>query len=114
MADYSDLIERLQKAQGPDRSIDLELGRLQGVLVMRWSNDGGNEEHTYHRYTESIDAALTLFGEHIPRGLHLYRNAGIDMGGKDWGASAGSNRAAARSWPLALCILRLQAGGGNG
>jgi hypothetical protein len=61
------LIERLEKATGPDRELDLDIARLQGVTVMRrnW-DDTANVEHTFHHYTESFDSARSL----VPAGFY--------------------------------------------
>ena len=61
MSEILGLIERLEKATGPSRELDLEIARLQGVTVMRRNDDDtANIEHTYWNYTASLDAALTL------------------------------------------------------
>jgi hypothetical protein len=59
-------------------------------------------------FTASLDAALTL-SDNFLRGLSLHQRPNPDMGGRDWIASAGSYRAAARSWPLAVCAAALRA-----
>jgi hypothetical protein len=67
-AQIAELLDRLEKATGPDRSIDLDIARLRGVTVMRQrDDDSGADEYTHWRYTESIDAALTL----VPSGARL-------------------------------------------
>lgn len=59
-----DLIKLLEAMTGPARSVDVEIGRLQGVLVMQHDEEtGANHEHTYFEYTKSIDDALTLVPE---------------------------------------------------
>jgi len=56
-----ELIERLQKSEGPSRELNLENARLHGVTVMRRKDDdNGNEEYTYWHYTSKIDDALSL------------------------------------------------------
>ncbi|HWV44164.1 hypothetical protein [Pseudorhodoplanes sp.] len=99
-----DLIERLERATGPDAYLELDIAN-------HVAPDGYWSVLTAPRYTESIDAALKLFEHGLPRGLHLYRNTAPDMGGKDWVVSHQSptTRVAARSWPLALCIAALKA-----
>jgi hypothetical protein len=65
-----ELIERLEKATGPDRELDLAIaiavwGRP-GVLVGRQDEPGGPiHDHAYWEYTKSIDAALTLLPSDI-------------------------------------------------
>lgn len=103
-----ELIERLKKATGPDPELDAAIDRWQhrisglpGRILMPWGTT---------RFTESIDAAMSLFKGQLPRGLHLYQNSAPDMGGKDWVVSGQSPtiRVAARSWPLALCIMAVK------
>lgn len=105
----AELIARLEKATGPDRTIDLELARLQGVLVMRRKLDGsGNEEHTYHHYTESIDSAMTLFPDeaYLP---HIKLERSPDFG-HQWHASYRRMYFGhAPNAAIALCIAALKA-----
>lgn len=59
----NDLIERLEKATGPDRELDLAIGEAVGE-----ANHSGPAHHRPFRewakhYTASIDAALTLVPE---------------------------------------------------
>lgn len=56
------IIERLENATGPDRELDVEIGRLQDTLVMMHL-EGKNIVTTNWHYTSSIDAALTLVPE---------------------------------------------------
>lgn len=79
MTDLIRLAERVEALAGPDQSIDLEIaiavwGRP-GVLVLRHDEETGkNYEHTYWKYTASLDAAMTL----VPEGWrHGYEQAGI-------------------------------------
>ena len=63
-----DLIERLEKATGPDRELDEDIAHAVGVRsVMQWDHEAcggdGSFEHMFPRYTYSIDAALTLVPE---------------------------------------------------
>ncbi|WP_156416620.1 MULTISPECIES: hypothetical protein [unclassified Sphingopyxis] len=58
------LIERIEAATGPDRELDLDIARLQGVVVLKRNHeDTANYETTHWRYTASIDAAMTLVPE---------------------------------------------------
>lgn len=114
----NDLIERLEKATGPDRELDAEIWM---TLNPSWRDYPRTEAGGWitplamsapaSPYTDSIDFALTLFPTEMPRGLHLYMNTAPDMGGRDWVVSHQSptTRVAARSWPLALCIAALRA-----
>jgi hypothetical protein len=111
-----ELIERLHNATGPDRKLDALIWRLmpcdlpdcspstKAVLVARILDGGDDSECP--AYTGSMDAAMTL-AEGL-RGLSLHTRSNPDMGGRNWIVSAGSNRAAARSWPLALCMVGMQ------
>lgn len=63
-----ELAERCEKARGPSLEIDVEIARLQGVTVwLRNAANTVNEETTYWRYTENVDAALTL----VPKGWSI-------------------------------------------
>jgi len=64
------LIERLEKLDGPSREVDAEIAKKVGLLDANLSGDDlaiavaaadeFEEEHSPPRYTESVDAALTL------------------------------------------------------
>ncbi|SCW57243.1 hypothetical protein SAMN02927924_01452 [Sphingobium faniae] len=59
------LAERVEKLEGPDRKVDLEIARYRGVTVWKRNyDDTGNYETTHWHYTASIDAAMTL----VPKG----------------------------------------------
>lgn len=80
MTDYSDLIERVGKAEGPDREIDADLVRTccPGSRVSQYlASDeepsvfhahtiGLNDRADVPRYTESLDAALSLVDRMLP------------------------------------------------
>jgi hypothetical protein len=103
------LIERLERATGPDRGLDLEIaiavhGRP-GVLVMVQDEAGNIHEHTHWEYTASIDAALTIW----PKGWEwaLQSDSGtfrVEFGdpSKGWGSE---HDCAA----VAMCIAGLRA-----
>lgn len=64
-----ELIERLEKATGPDRSIDLDIERdVRGAVPLHWRvGEGGvilsgfdDVGDSIPAYTASLDAALTL------------------------------------------------------
>jgi hypothetical protein len=105
MSELLALAERCEKATGRDGSID------RAIFEILYPEKFRSQEETLAvrapAYTASIDAAMTL-AEGL-RGLSLNRRSNPDMGGKDWIVSAGSNRSAARSWPLALCAVALRA-----
>lgn len=112
--DLRDLANRCEEAATRDRELDARIHcYLRGRDGFEWRghyytangipNCGGDE---VPEYTNSVDAALTLtLGL---RGLSLHTRSNPDMGGKDYIVSAGSNRSAARSWPLALCAVGLR------
>lgn len=59
-----DLADRVERAAGADRAIDLDIARLRGVTVMRQrADDSGADEYTHWHYTASLDAALSLVPE---------------------------------------------------
>src|SRR3546814_11416599 len=62
------LAERVEKLEGPDREVDLEIARYRGVTVWKRNDDDtGNDETTHWHYTASRAAAMTL----VPRGFCL-------------------------------------------
>lgn len=64
----AELIERVERASGPDREIDLAIARVMGTIVLQRNfSDTGNHETTHWEYTASIDAAMTL----VPEGWKL-------------------------------------------
>jgi len=69
-----DLIRRLEAATGPDREIDADIGRVFGRLKPPYPHDAGFE---YLRYTESLDAALTLVPEDCRWELGVYPMLGF-------------------------------------
>lgn len=52
------LIERIEAAKGPDRELDL--------LIMRWVENIGGPAESALRYTENMDAAMTLVPADCP------------------------------------------------
>lgn len=101
MVDLIELAERCEKAEGPDRELDL--------CIMRYAeNIGGAAENAKH-YTASIDAALTL----VPEGLQFYLSRG------DYATAATVGReqewhATAATPALALCAAALRARAAQG
>ena len=66
---YGEIVERLEKLEGPDRSLDLEIARVlcPDVLVLRQRNDdSGSDPYTYWKYTASLDAAVALVEKMLP------------------------------------------------
>jgi hypothetical protein len=69
MGDLAGLIERVEKLDGPDREIDLELARalVPDVICLRYNWETSNNEPFVHwRYTASIDAAIALVERCLP------------------------------------------------
>lgn len=65
----AELAERVKKAEGPDRELDLALAQalVPDVVVLRRNDDDtANEPHTYWEYTGSVDAALGLVERVLP------------------------------------------------
>lgn len=130
-----DLIERLERATGPDRELDMRIWWLldrKSAERTYWNAATGKpralgdelptsglgvlamKERAPH-YTASLDAALTL----VPAGLDWFVKHYASAGGK-FGAVVTSPEIAARSWgdyshdnsptpALALCIAALRA-----
>lgn len=123
MASLLELAEQCENATEPDRNLDADIAVALGHKIKMATANYTMEmfpaiewqkPHPYAgmkepcpSWTASIDAAMTLAND--LRGLTLSRRSNPDMGGKDWIVSAGSNRSAARSWPLALCAVGLRA-----
>jgi hypothetical protein len=106
MSGLLELAERCEKAMGPDRGLDAEIyalcGRIDENHLLEWR----------HRYTSSIDAAMTL----VPKGMILRRymatrfvphgcEVGIDYAHGGWVGHSD------HSMPLALCAAALRARG---
>ena len=105
MSEILGLIERLEKATGPSRELDLEIARLQGVTVMRRNDDDtANIEHTYWNYTASLDAALP--GESI-RSMMMLADGRFEAQALD--ASGNYHVAEAATEALARRIAALRA-----
>jgi hypothetical protein len=116
-----DLIERLEKATGPDRELDAKLafvngawaaGVDEGVPWVQWAKNTAVEiNDELPRYTASIDAALTL----VPEGWEweLYSNppsAWLCERGYDPDTYNGKTALASTKSPaIALCIAALKA-----
>lgn len=109
-----DLADRVEKAEGADRAIDLDIARLRGVTVMRQrADDSGADEYTHWHYTASLDAALSLVPE--GRDWHVQNNPSA---GWSWAtvryadgipAGWGAEMARAKHPALALCAAALRA-----
>jgi len=104
MAEIAELIERLEKATGPDHGLDREIeSYFWDSPHPQWKSDAG-----LPRYTSSIDAALTL----VPEG---WRTASVEerFVGGEWLWSLKSCGVYAwgvhRCTAIALCIAALKA-----
>jgi hypothetical protein len=67
IATLRSLKERVEKATGADRTMDLEIAKsiVPDVIVLRREGDI-NVEHTYCEYTSSLDACVSLAGRVLP------------------------------------------------
>jgi hypothetical protein len=87
MSSLSELIERVEKASGPDRRIDAAICRvidlpkceepdcLPDVYLRNIERvESGGDDEEIQAYTYSIDAALTL----LPEGLLFYVDSGTN------------------------------------
>jgi hypothetical protein len=110
MADYAELIERLEKATGPDRDLDAQIfrdliGFSPNALPQFWPAVGNQVP----RYTSSIDEAQTLVPPAHDWSLHVDNGEAIvgcmpeSEDGCDVADSTGATPA------IALCIAALKA-----
>jgi hypothetical protein len=95
----TDLIERLERATGPDPQLDVDI-----FFEAVWTGQG--DERTAPAYTESMDAALTLLGDRDWEAKTApHRKGGIarvvEMERTIWAEAA--------SPAIALCIAALKA-----
>lgn len=114
-----ELIERLEKATGPDRSIDADIAVAVGGFAERCGLPSGGwvSKGPHHAivespsYTSSIDAALTLVLEGTRVDLHKHRDkalANVRFYKTD-GSDGHGFSAWAVTLPIALCIAALKA-----
>lgn len=117
----NDLIERLEKATGPDRALDGLIAAAVGVehgpreTVHLESRSYSIFDEVAPRYTESIDAAMTL----MPDGVWLDIGTGTQKAAPSYHwpvVTVGLQSDGSRIWrgqlktiPLALCKAALQA-----
>jgi len=121
----SDLITKLENADGPDREIDLEIYRLKIDPDAKWFGpktaghvtDPNAEDYCkpLPRYTESIDAAITS----IPEGSEYYRahintvslwcHAEVVYESESWTKDVDNFYSSHKSTAIALCIAALKA-----
>ena len=65
----AEILARLEKAEGPDRELDLLIAQTisPDVIVLRQrDDDSGADPYTYWHYTASIDAAMALVEKALP------------------------------------------------
>lgn len=125
MADLTALIERLEKADGPDRELDGSIhNRLFGTEYVRsprsvtgfLTSSENNGCPTVPAYTASIDAAVALAERVLPGSLYriekLGDGSGLPTSKRGW-ATAGlpgeQEQAYAATPALAICIATLRA-----
>jgi hypothetical protein len=113
----TDLIERLEKATGPDRHLNalIYLDVVEPSLRASWRAPNGVGPEGYYarigpRYTESIDAALTLVPSSAQWSLEA-DTAWVRWMGKDdvEEAQGGFNGREGTCTALALCIAAIKA-----
>src|SRR5258708_27769224 len=121
------LLDRLKKTKGPDRELDARIQcQLQGFKFLAFDDSRGHDKVTYEgpsnavgavlRYTDSIEAALTLVSDdfwwligrgQITPGEPLYgaqiRKPGFSTGGQV------VSEAEHDCMPIALCIAAIKA-----
>ncbi len=114
MTDSTDLIARLEAAEGPDRGLDAEIARLKGYEVhdklwVRVTSYDGHEKGALSplpHYTASIDAALTL----VPEGWGWSFGQTPTDEGVEYHAQVNWEPIVAGGTPaIALCIAALKA-----
>lgn len=121
MSEIAELIERLEKATGPDGSLDLDIRfYLDGVRSVGgyWAENIATGErvrvdYTSPNYTASIDAALTLVPEgHYWHAAHGKTRDDEPLGGAsiiESGTLATISEGEAPTAAIALCIAALRA-----
>lgn len=108
-----DLIERLEKADGPDRELDAKLARhLAGDPVDHWFRLFGDwfTDRTIPSYTSSIDAAVALVERVLPGAEWEVTNTGRRPGATVISYERRVREGAYASTPaIAICIALLRA-----
>lgn len=110
MTKFSTLIERLEKATGPDRELDRGIGE---AIDAKMADSGDVIGLGYARFTESIDAALALVPEGEKYRPHKVILAVSQSGDRfaaiidnwHWGKLTGHGR----NYAIALSIAALRA-----
>ncbi len=111
MADLSKIIERLEKATGPDRALDEAIfeavhGRKRHISTF----EQVDPSETLPPYTSSVDAALTLVPEGWTRAVDATApEMGIDVDLYPEPPGIVGTRGAHNSESIATCIAALKA-----
>lgn len=113
-----DLIERVEQAEGPDRELDFEIARAVGHVPLNtvFKDNGawnGGLGYTVRRYSESLDAAMTLVPEGWTRDIRDADNGDclvlLEREGPDR-----QEYSRAKTWSLAIVAASLRAHMGTG
>ena len=117
MTDYTNLIARLEAAEGPSRELDSEIF-LATASEAFLKQLGYPEPNTWNSlapaplYTASLDAAVSLVSESMVL-QSLQRRIQPEMGGRMWSATIHGYKlfrsGGQRTPALALCIAALKA-----
>ena len=111
----NELVERIEAAEGPSRELDVAIAMAVGAKhgpESGWANSENGDYWVVRecaaRYTESLDAAMTLIG-HL-RAFDLCRSSTPDEH-RPWRAFVNHNdsRSRAATPALALCAAALRA-----
>lgn len=113
MTNLQELIERVERASGPDRELDGKIALSLGWTFEKMKGDARpyyrkpGVTRYYERseppaYTAALDAAMTLVPRYLVNELTL-------VGGSYWQATVGDEQADAATPALALCAASLKA-----
>ena len=111
------LIERLEKATGPDRELNADIAEAIGVTVIRMPLSGPHDGNgaMIADYSDSIDAALTLvpdgWGRKCEFGPGFNNSVTVGHVGADGLYDKPEQWASHESEAIALCIAALKARG---
>ncbi|HSM79191.1 MAG TPA: hypothetical protein VLT57_16245 [Bryobacteraceae bacterium] len=126
MAEIAELIERMERASGSDRELDVCIARLTSIEGQRVTDDGRVEywvgvENDFGpgwypapveipHYSSSIDAALSLVPEWWEYTLTtIYGSAHAEIPLNDTRVDAQNGEHKGGSMPIAVCISALKA-----
>lgn len=99
MADFSDLIARLEKAKGPSRDLDARIEHTLAGTPAHWEDD-------LPAYTSSLDAAVSLVPESVGFKIALMPCA---EGPEHWASVDWGTQFPGATPAIALCIAALKA-----